>query len=89
MKVRIDFKSMMIGVLLTVTLGLVTGATVRERLLGQVGRFSLVATQNEAWLVDTTTGQVWHANESAPLDAQAFLTPKLPDAPGAEKPAKR
>jgi hypothetical protein len=89
MRIRIDFKSLMIGGLLAVMLCLVTGATVRERLLGQVGRFSLATTQDGAWLVDTTTGQVWHANESARTDTQAFLAPKLPDATGGEKPAKR
>lgn len=79
MTVHIDFKSMMIGGLLALLLCLLVGAATNER-AGQIGRFKITAGVRDAWLVDTATGQVWHANDSVKLSGREFLEPKLPGA---------
>lgn len=72
MTVRIDPKSLLIGVALAGLLVLVVGV-VSEHRSPQVGRFRLTCTSTHAYLVDTVTGQTWSSGRGhAP-----FAAPKL------------
>jgi hypothetical protein len=74
MRWRVDIKSVVLGVGLGAGLCLLVGAAGGE-LLGPVGRFQVSCYQNGAYLVDTTTGQVWLNSE------RDFRPPKLRSEP--------
>jgi len=80
MKWRVDIKNTVLGVGLGIGLCLLAGAA-RNELLGPVGRFQMSCSQNNAYLVDTVTGQVWLNSE------REFRSPKLRPEPVVESPA--
>ncbi|MBP7053111.1 MAG: hypothetical protein KBE65_19060 [Phycisphaerae bacterium] len=76
---RVDSKSVLLGVVLGGALCVLIGAAASPS-NGPVGRFEIACTQNGAYLVDTTTGQVWHNSE------RGFRSPKPPTGSASEKP---
>ncbi|NLH43122.1 MAG: hypothetical protein GX448_14885 [Planctomycetes bacterium] len=77
---RVDTKSVALGVVLGAGLIVLVGA-VRNEPAGQVGRYRVSCSQSNAYLVDTTTGQIWLNSE------REFRMPKLKPETAAEKPA--
>lgn len=55
-------KNTLIGFALGVTLATTIGATLKHR--NEVGRFQMKTSPNEAYIVDTITGQVWTTSDS-------------------------
>ncbi len=80
MKWRVESKNTVLGVGLGIGLCLLAGAA-RNELLGPVGRFQVSCSQNNAYLVDTVTGQVWLNSE------REFRSPKLRPEPTAKSTA--
>lgn len=83
MKTGLDFKSMLIGVLLAACVSLLAGAA-RESGTGPVvDRFQLRLNENQVFVIDSVTGQVWRHYASAPSGGVAggFLNVKLRSAP--------
>lgn len=74
MKKSIDVKSLVIGILITVIIFLVLGAA-QSTPNGSIGRFQLVSSvmSDEAFVVDTVSGQVWSDRES---NQSKFYQPK-------------
>ena len=58
MNKQTDMKSVIIGILITVCIVLAMGAG-RTSMPTIFGRFQLVAAENNAYVIDTDTGQVW------------------------------
>jgi hypothetical protein len=59
MKRNANMKAVLIGCTLLVLLCLLTGAAGCNS-WNRVGRFQLVATGSDPYVIDTTTGQAWH-----------------------------
>ena len=66
MRKNIDVKTLAIGIFITVIVVLASGA-VRNAPSGRIGRFQLVssAVSDEAFVVDTISGQVWSSRVSS------------------------
>ena len=60
---KIDIKSLIIGVLLTVVVFLALGAN-HSTGTHSCGRYQVGAAQNNAYVIDTATGQVWSGNST-------------------------
>ena len=58
MNMQIDVKSVVIGILITVCIVLAIGAG-RSSMPAMFGRFQLVAVEDQAYIIDTDTGQAW------------------------------
>lgn len=71
MKAHIDIKSAVMGGLLAAMVLLAAGA-IRKASSGAIGRFQIGCTHENAYLLDTVTGQVWQSFEGG-----AFTSPKL------------
>lgn len=78
MKTQIDLKSatigLLAGILLTVTMGAAAKVT------GPVGRYQIAGTHSHAFVMDTSTGQVWRGYFPAAGGGSTdgdFLKPKL------------
>jgi hypothetical protein len=84
MTVRIDPKSLLIGVALAGLLVLVVGV-VSEHTRPQVGRFRLACTSTHAHLVDTMTGQVWSSERGYTRFAEPKFALKPVAAPAGAK----
>ena len=70
------FLGLVAGVAAVVCLGAATGDA-----RGTVGRFQGFANEGHAFVIDTTTGQVWHSNYHPNMSGRpdkAFLVPKTP-----------
>ncbi len=78
---RVDSRNVLLGVVLGGALCVLIGAAGGAP-EGPVGRFQIACTQNGAYLVDTTTGQVWHNSEREfrPPKLRAESTPEKPPA---------
>lgn len=63
MNKQIDIKSLVIGILLTVCVILAMGAR-QSSVSTLFGRFQLAATENNAYIIDSTTGQVWRRSHA-------------------------
>jgi hypothetical protein len=75
---NVDTKSLVIGLLIAFLVVLASGA-VQNRAGGEsVGRFQLVASErsDEAYVIDTATGQVWEELDGNKLN-NSFFQPKL------------
>lgn len=59
MKITLDLKSMLAGLVIGVGAVLLTGATGSEK---EVGRYQISTGAGFGLVVDTTTGKVWGAN---------------------------
>jgi hypothetical protein len=70
MNKQIDIKSVVIGILITVCIVLAMGAG-RSSMPRVFGRFQLVPVDQNAYIIDTSTGQVWARNNR---NYQSFLT---------------
>ena len=77
---RVDTKSVALGIVLGTGLSVLVGAVHNEP-AGPVGRYRVCCSTNTAYLIDTTTGQVWLNSE------REFRAPKLKAESAAEKPA--
>ncbi len=77
---RMDKKSIVLGAVLGAGLCVLIGAA-RNELAGPVGRYQVCCSENNAYLVDTITGQVWLNSE------RSFRGPKLRTEAAAEQPA--
>lgn len=82
MKLNIDLKSAVIGVILAVILTLSLGAT-RHR-SHRHGRYQLILTEDYAFIFDSTRGQVWQkgistysCTASTAENAKLFFGPKM------------
>lgn len=76
MRRHVDTRTFVIGAVIAALVLLAAGA-VRQDSSGEVGRFQVACTDSMAYLVDTTTGQVWRS-----VDRQ-FSEPKLTGRPAA------
>jgi hypothetical protein len=66
---NIDFKSLVIGLLLGLCITLVSGASKD----GGNGRYDCSADQDQVFIIDTQTGQTWRLDKSSTTD---FGTPQ-------------
>ena len=83
MKTGLDFKSMLIGALLAACVSLLAGATLKHNAELAVDRFQIRLNENQVFVIDSVTGQVWRHYASAPSGGAAggFLDVKLRSAP--------
>ncbi len=73
MKSYVDIKSFIIGILVTVCIALVMGSVSSSGVL-PYGRFQLVIRENNEFVIDTASGQVWMSSGTR---RDTFLLPKL------------
>ena len=85
MKFQLDIRSMLIGIVLTICCFLVSGAA-RSSNPYLNARFQLTAAgQNgNAYIIDTTTGQVWERYPGNDQNAINFRKPKIENTPTEE-----
>ena len=79
---QIDFKSLIIGVLVTVCITLAMGASVYQPGPAPESRFKIVARDNHVYVLDSTNGRVWEkfAPNTAGRTSQNFLADKTSSA---------
>ena len=79
MKAKIDFKSVLIGMLAGIVVMLGVGAGVGDH---QIGRYQATVGNGHGLIIDTTTGQAWQCylgTESGGSTDSGFFRSKLPE----------
>jgi hypothetical protein len=74
MKLHIDLKSAALGLLAGIIVTLTVGATAKPT--GPIGRFQIEVGQQNAFVIDTATGEVWRGHGNSGVSPN-FSNPKL------------
>jgi hypothetical protein len=77
MKLKVDYKSVVVGLALGLLMAGVLGASLAQEQVS--GRFQMQTNEGHAFVLDTRTGEVWEKFEgtSGGDDSADFLNPKI------------